>query len=236
MTDAGAPGSTSFPEQVRFDAKTGLAPAIVQAASDGTVLMLGYMNRTALERTLSSGRVTFYSRSRQQLWEKGETSGNWLEALEIRSDCDADALLVRARPRGPACHTGARGCFDAGVAAVPEADPGSARSDGSGRTPHDLGDALEALQEVIEARDRHRPAGSHTATLLTEGVSAARRKVGEEALEVVLAAENEPGHLAEESADLLYHLMVLWRAAGLDPGAVGRVLARRRVPPGGEQP
>lgn len=259
-----------------FDTDTGLVPAVVQSDDDGRVLMLAYMDRRALERTLERGRVTFWSRSREELWEKGETSGNWLETVEVRADCDRDALLVRARPHGPACHTGEESCFDAGPArevprdaagaadegAEPPAGPGAEedgreeadaptagspgaeqRRDGRGAEP-DLSEAarspapvlasvLEELVGVVARRDRERPEGSHTASLLEDGTSRAARKVGEEALEVALAAVEEPGRLAEESADLLYHLIVLWRAAGLPADAVGRELADRRPGPAG---
>lgn len=232
----------TFADDVDFDPETGLVPAVVQAARDGRVLMLAYMNRDALVRTLREGRVTFWSRSRGELWEKGRTSGHRLEALEVRSDCDADALLVRARPHGPACHTGEASCFDAG--AVRQVDGGggdgieapAALADGE----PDLGSAapspapvlasvLEEVARVVEDRDRERPEGSHTARLLEAGPEAAARKVGEEAVETVLAALDGPERLAAESADLLYHLVVLWRACGLPPNAVGRVLAERRA-------
>ena len=252
---------TRFPDHVDFDPSTGLVPAVVQSVEDGRVLMLAYMDEEALRRTLEHGRVTFWSRSRGELWEKGETSGNWLETVEVRSDCDADALLVRARPRGPACHTGELSCFDAGRSRVPDDGDRADDPDGSaprtgdaataergadrpGRRPRggDPGDAapspapvlasvLEEVVRVVADRDEERPGGSYTAQLLEAGKPAAARKVGEEALEVVLAAlDGEEGlrPLAEESADLLYHLIVLWRSAGLDPDGVGRVLADRR--------
>lgn len=262
---------TDFADRIDFDPDTGLAPAVVQDAADGRVLMLAYMNAEALRRTLEEGRVTFWSRSRGQLWRKGDTSGNWLEAVEVRTDCDADALLVRARPHGPACHTGAASCFDAGPAepAAPadgEAPDRDARggepetADGAGEPDHDgspapprlrtdapagegepdhaapspapvLASVLEEVVRVVAERDEQRPGGSHTVRLLEGGPAAPARKVGEEALEVVMAALEEPDRLrrlAEESADLLYHLVVLWRAAGLDPDGVGGILAERR--------
>jgi phosphoribosyl-ATP pyrophosphohydrolase/phosphoribosyl-AMP cyclohydrolase len=259
-------------DAIDFDTDTGLVPAVVQSEDDGRVLMLAYMDRRALRLTLERGRVTFWSRSREELWEKGATSGNWLEAVEVRADCDRDALLVRARPHGPACHTGEPSCFDAGpsravpgepggpegrgddppepsppgpgaAAESPAAAPGGAPGRGEGTAP-DLSDAarspapvlasvLEELVEVVARRDRERPEGSHTASLLEGGTSPAARKVGEEALEVALAAVDEPGRLAQESADLLYHLVVLWRAAGLPADAVGRELADRRGGPAG---
>lgn len=219
----------SLPERVAFDPETGLAPAVVQSELDGRVLMLAYMNREALRRTLEEGRVTFWSRSRQELWRKGDTSGNWLEVVSVRTDCDGDALLVRAVPHGPTCHTGAESCFDAGDAARP--------ADGSARHAarpgpegaRGLSDAIETVLAVVVERDRERPEGSYTASLLAGGPAAPARKVAEEAVEVLVAALEEPDRLDEESADLLYHLLVLWRAAGLEAADVGRVLARRRA-------
>lgn len=228
---------------VRFDPDTGLVPAVVQSAEDGSVRMLAYMNREALERTLASGRVTFHSRSRGELWEKGATSGHWLELVEIRPDCDRDALLVRAVPHGPTCHTGAPSCFDAGdrleaagapgpgVDSRPGAEPGDPA--GSGPSATDLGEVLRRLEEVVARRDRDRPETSHTAALLEAGSEACARKVGEEAVETVISALSGDGRLSEESADLLYHLVVLWRAEGVSSSDVARVLSRRRA--GGEE-
>lgn len=213
---------------------TGLLPAVVQDVRTGRVRMLAYMNREALDRTRETGRVTFWSRSRGELWEKGESSGNWLEARSLELDCDGDALLVRARSHGPTCHTGRESCFDTRV--LWEADPGaSTQGDGSAAPPEDassdlsaLGAILAELGDVVADRDRERPEGSYTSHLLAEGPEAAGRKVAEEALEVALAAAADPGRAAEESADLLYHLLVLWRSLGVDAGEVARVLGRRR--------
>lgn len=196
---------------VRFDPDTGLVPAVVQSTVDGTVRMLGYMSAEALDRTLASGRVTFYSRSREELWEKGATSGNWLELVEVRPDCDGDALLVRARPHGPTCHTGAPSCFEADEAGGPG-----------------LGQALRELARVVERRVRERPRGSHTVRLLDADPGVRARKVGEEALETVVSALTGDGRLAEESADLLYHLVVLWHAEGVSAADVADVLSARR--------
>jgi len=201
------------PGQLRFSPDTGLIPAVVQDASDDTVLMLGYMNREALELTLESRRVTFFSRSRARLWEKGETSGHTLRLVSIAADCDGDTLLLRVNPAGPTCHTGARSCF--------------------GRTPEPatqvagLGDVLARLGTVIDQRATEMPAGSYTASLLESGVLRTAQKVVEEAAETALAAAAEPGKLAAESADLLYHLLVLWQAAGLRPQDVADELAGR---------
>ncbi len=243
----------SLMDEVRFDPETGLVPAVVQSSEDGRVLMLAYMNAEALRRTLEEGRVTFWSRSRGELWRKGDTSGHWLEAREVRLDCDGDALLVRARPHGPTCHTGEESCFDAGPRAEvdsrdapgdpPVGSDGSGARDGDGgsdeppgpRRAHPspapvLASVLEELVRVVAERDRDRPEGSYTARLLEAGPAPAACKVGEEAVEVALAAVDEPERLAEESADLLYHLVTLWRTVGLPADAVGEELSRRRGP------
>jgi len=201
---------------VRFDEGTGLVPAVVQDASDGAVLMVGYMNDQSLARTLQTGRVTFWSRSRERLWEKGETSGNTLVVQTIASDCDGDALLVTVTTAGPTCHTGERSCF--GLS-------GASRSGN-----RDLGPVLAELGEVIADRDRARPDGSYTTDLLESGLGRVAQKVAEEAVETALAAVSEPERVPDESADLLYHLLVLWRAAGIEPREVAARLAERRGP------
>jgi phosphoribosyl-AMP cyclohydrolase / phosphoribosyl-ATP pyrophosphohydrolase len=189
----------------------GLVPAIVQDASDGRVLMLAWMDEAALSATLQTGEVHFHSRSRNALWKKGETSGNVLRVVSITEDCDQDALLVTANPAGPTCHRGTRSCFD------PAGAPGDRATQGFGW--------LESLWSTIEERARTRPAGSYTAELLEGGVDRVGRKVTEEATEVLMAAKDEAAAtsparrsaLAGESADLLYHLLVL--------------LAERDIPP-----
>jgi phosphoribosyl-ATP pyrophosphohydrolase/phosphoribosyl-AMP cyclohydrolase len=203
----------------------GLVPGIVQDATTGRVLMLGYLNAESLERTRATGLVHFWSRSRQELWKKGETSGNLLQLVDLAVDCDGDALLIRARPTGPTCHTGAASCFDT---PVPAADRDAAP---------DLEEApgfafLDELWSVIEQRNRTRPEGSYTAHLLAGGVDATARKVTEEATEVLLAAKDHSTGgradlVAEEAADLLYHLLVLLAERGVDPGDVVEVLRRR---------
>lgn len=232
------------PLEVGYDPDTGLVPAIVQSADDGGVRMLAYMNAEALRRTLRTGRATFYSRSRGRLWEKGETSGSRLDVLEVRADCDGDTLLVRALPRGPTCHTGRDSCFEAGGAARPgDAAPPPSRGraardtaaadapagDGTASDGGRLGALLAELQAVIADRDRERPAASYTTRLLEGGPVAVARKVGEEAVETTLAAAAEPERVAEESADLLYHLLVLWRSLGLEADDVADILRRRRA-------
>ncbi len=186
-----------------WDKMNGLLPAIVQDAFDGRVLMLGYMNEDALQVTAETGKVTFWSRSRQELWTKGETSGNTLNFVDASLDCDRDCLLVRAHPAGPTGHTGARTCFDV------------AGADGAGPRP-DLA-FLADLERVIRDRDRLRPEGSYTTKLLEDGIKRIAQKVGEEGVETALAAAaGERDELLEEASDLVYHLLVLLRSKQLD--------------------
>ena len=175
-----------------------LRAAIVQDADDGRVLMLAWMNDEAEARTRETGEAWFWSRSRGRLWHKGETSGNTLAVVELRDDCDGDALLVRVRPAGPACHTGSRSCF------APD------------------------LWRTIADRAARRPAGSYTAELLDAGTGACARKVGEEAVELAVAALDESDErVVEEAADLVYHLYVLLASRGLDVADVEAALSRR---------
>ena len=194
---------------LRFDPTTGLLPAVVQDARSGRVLMLGYMNREALERTRASGLVTFYSRTRNRLWTKGETSGHTLRCLEVLADCDGDALLVRAIPAGPACHTGRASCFE---------EPAR----------WTLGEVLGELADTIERRKAERPAGSYTARLLDAGLREVAKKVAEEAAETAVEAVSGGERLPEEAADLLYHLLVLLSARDRTPEDVAAVLRSRR--------
>jgi len=200
---------------MRFDSlaweKMGsLIPAIVQDAFDGRVLMLGYMNKQALDTTLDTGRVTFWSRSRECLWTKGETSGNTLELVEVHMDCDGDCLLIRARPEGPTCHLGTDTCFDGDAKTAPELA------------------FLAELERVITQRNDERPEGSYTTTLLESGVKRIAQKVGEEAVETALAAvAGDDEELLNESADLIYHLLVLLRSRKLELGSLLGVLRRR---------
>jgi len=191
----------------------GLLPAIVQHADSGAVLMLGYMNREALATTLARGRVVFFSRSKGRLWEKGETSGNSLEVTGIRADCDGDALLVTAQPRGPTCHRGTDSCFGDGSASAPG--------------------FLAELEDIIEARKARRLENSHTAKLFAAGVSRIAQKVGEEAVEVALAGVvGREEEVVAEAADLLYHLLVLLRCRDVELADVVRELrARHRDEP-----
>ncbi|NJN16736.1 MAG: bifunctional phosphoribosyl-AMP cyclohydrolase/phosphoribosyl-ATP diphosphatase HisIE, partial [Oscillochloris sp.] len=182
---------------VRYD-DNGLIPAIVQHARSGEVLMLGYMNAESLQLTREAGEVTFYSRSRRALWRKGETSGNVLRVVEIRPDCDGDALLILAEPAGPTCHTGERSCFHRDVA-------GERRI---ASTPPSA--TLARLADTIRARRDASPDSSYTAKLLHGGVDRIGKKIGEEAAEVIIAAKNaDPHELTYEMADLLYHSLVL---------------------------
>jgi phosphoribosyl-ATP pyrophosphohydrolase/phosphoribosyl-AMP cyclohydrolase len=177
----------------------GLVPAIAQHLISGSVLMLGYMNLEALRQTLQRGRVVFYSRTRQRLWEKGEESGNILKLVDMRLDCDVDALLITAIPTGPVCHTGTATCF--GDNAVTDGER--------------LSFLLE-LEQVIGQRIADKPDGSYTARLYEQGMRRIAQKVGEEGLEVALAALSEPDDpFLGECADLLYHLLVLLRARSL---------------------
>ena len=205
--------ATIDPTKLDWTKGNGLLPAIVQHASSGEVLMLGWMNAEALAETQRSGRVTFYSRSRQRLWMKGERSGHVLEVRAMRADCDADTLLIAAEPHGATCHAGAFSCFGdrAGV-----------------RTPYGF---LAELDALVAQRHAQRPAGSYTTHVFGEGVQRIAQKVGEEGVETALAAvaQNEDA-LLDEAADLLYHLIVLLRARDLSlRGAVER-LAQRHAP------
>jgi len=185
----------------------GLLPAIVQDAATLRVLMLGYMSREALEATLASRKVTFFSRSKQRLWTKGESSGHVLELVSVDVDCDDDSLLVLAHPRGPTCHLQRASCF-----------------------PDAPGAFLAELDALIARRERERPADSYTTRLFDAGVRRIAQKVGEEGVETALAAvvQDEPALLGE-SADLLYHLVVLLRARGLSLDDAITVLARRHA-------
>lgn len=203
-------------EEIRFDER-GLVPVIAQDATTGAVLTLAYANREAVEKTMETGEAHYYSRSREELWRKGATSGNTQEVVEVRLDCDADALLYRVEPHGPACHTGEESCFFTSV-------PGPAVA--AGGDDVDLGAMIERLAGTVAARHREMPEGSYTASLLARGTGHIAQKVGEEAVEVVVAAL-EGERLAEEAADLVYHLLVLLEERGISTGEVARVLRDR---------
>ncbi len=190
-----------------WDKGGGLLPAIVQDVRSGAVLMLGYMDREALAATRASGKVTFFSRSRQRLWVKGETSGHHLELVSLQLDCDADAILVQALPHGPTCHTGTQSCF--GDVASPAG-------------------FLGQLDAVVATRASQRPPGSYATSLFESGLRRIAQKVGEEGVETALAAvDADDGELLGEAADLVFHLLVLLRARGLGLADVSRVLAGR---------
>jgi phosphoribosyl-ATP pyrophosphohydrolase/phosphoribosyl-AMP cyclohydrolase len=193
-------------EALAWAKQDGLLPAIVQDADTLRVLMLGYMDRAALATTLASGQVTFYSRSKQRLWTKGESSGHVLVLVSLDVDCDGDTLLVQARPHGPTCHLGRTSCF-----------------------PDAPGDGLAELDALIAQRERERPPGSYTTRLFEDGIRRIAQKVGEEGVETALAAVAQDDEaLLGEAADLLYHLLVLMRARGLGLADIKRTLAIRR--------
>jgi phosphoribosyl-ATP pyrophosphohydrolase/phosphoribosyl-AMP cyclohydrolase len=202
------------PSAIRYG-EDGLVVTIARDEADGEVLMVAWQDAEAVEATLRTGEAHFRSRSRGRLWRKGETSGNVLRVVDAALDCDGDAVLLTVRPTGPACHTGARSCFDAEGSADPIARPQGF-------------DWLETLWAVIDERARSRPDGSYTTRLLEGGVNAVSRKVAEEATEVVLAAkDSDQDALAGEVADLFYHTLVLCRERELAPSAVIDVLRER---------
>jgi phosphoribosyl-ATP pyrophosphohydrolase/phosphoribosyl-AMP cyclohydrolase len=195
----------------------GLAPAVVQDAHTGQVLMLAYMNQASLERTLDSGETWFWSRSRQELWHKGATSGNTQRVIEVRYDCDADTLLVQVEPSGPACHTGRQSCFYRRLPDQTEVD-----------VPPPSGGVLAHLEAVIQDRKANARPGSYTCQLFEAGLPQIAKKVGEEAIETIVAAQSEADErLISELADLTYHALVLLAARDLSWADVEAELARR---------
>jgi len=202
------------PQTVSFD-ENGLAPVIVQDAHTREVLTLAYMNRESLARTLETGQTWFWSRSRNELWHKGATSGNTQDVVALTTDCDNDALIVLVEPAGPACHTGARSCFEL--------------------EDTDFNLSLVQLYQLIESRERERPAGSYTTYLFDKGLDKILKKVGEESAETIIAAKNaEHNLLVAEVSDLFYHLLVLLVASGVSLDEVRDELARRRKPETGD--
>ena len=200
--------SQDFINKIDFEKGNGLAPAIIQDASSGRVLMLGYMNKDALEKTFETGKVTFFSRSKQRLWMKGETSGNVLSVVKIETDCDTDAILIAANPAGPTCHEGTQSCF------------GDSAPQGVG--------FLSYLEALIESRKGADPATSYTAKLLSGPLNKAAQKVGEEGVETALAVVSEDDAAVKgEAADLLYHLIVVLAARDLKLDDVIDVLQQR---------
>lgn len=192
------PDFTKYPD--------GLIPAIIQDSSTGKVLMLGFMNQEAIDRTTKIGRVTFYSRSKGRLWTKGEESGNFLEFVSMKEDCDQDTLLIKAHPIGPVCHTGSDTCFDE----INEAD------------------FLSVLGSIIRQRYEDRTTKSYTSGLFDKGINAVAQKVGEEAIELVIEAkDNDKEKFLGEAADLLFHYLVLLQAKGFSLNDVMEVLKKR---------
>lgn len=197
---------------VDFEKCGGLVPAIIQDADTKTVLMLGYMNEEALRLTQETGNVTFWSRSRQQLWVKGETSGNFLRLVEIRSDCDNDTLLIKVHPEGPTCHTGADTCWNE-------------------ENRRNVLLFLTELQDFIEKRKAEMPEGSYTTSLFRDGLNRMAQKVGEEALELVIeAVGGTDERMIYEGSDMLYHLIVLLTSKGLRIEQLAEELIERHDP------
>lgn len=197
-------------DDVKFDER-GLVPAIVQDAATREVLTLAYMNRESLAKTIETQETWFWSRSRQELWHKGETSGNTQRVVSLTLDCDADAILVLVDPAGPACHTGAISCFETGLKST------------------SIGSVLDQLYLLIERRERERPPNSYTTYLFGEGLDKILKKLGEESAETIIAAKNEDqGRVVSEVADLIYHLLVLLVARGVSLEEISRELGQRR--------
>ncbi len=194
-----------------FDKMGGLVPAIIQDADTAKVLMLGFMNEEAYERTLKSGRVTFYSRTRKCLWTKGEESGHYLDVVSIKSDCDNDTLLIEVHPHGSVCHLGTDTCW--------------------GETNSEPVMFLRELQDFISKRHEEMPAGSYTTSLFSSGINKMAQKVGEEAVETIIEATNGTNdRLVYEGADLLYHLIVLLTSKGLRIEDLASELQERHKP------
>ncbi|HOO99030.1 MAG TPA: bifunctional phosphoribosyl-AMP cyclohydrolase/phosphoribosyl-ATP diphosphatase HisIE [Bacteroidales bacterium] len=192
--------------EINFEKSNGLVPAVIQDNTTLQVLMVGFMNREAYEKTLQEGKVTFFSRTRNKLWTKGETSGNFLIVKEITTDCDNDTILIRAEPEGPVCHTGSYSCF------------GDQKAQGF----------LHRLEKIIEGRIADKAEGSYTWRIFSEGISRAAQKVGEEAVEVVIEAMGSRKELfTSETADLLYHLLILMKTKGVTLNEIEEELMKR---------
>ncbi|MBR2102773.1 MAG: bifunctional phosphoribosyl-AMP cyclohydrolase/phosphoribosyl-ATP diphosphatase HisIE [Prevotella sp.] len=198
--------------KIDFEKQNGLVPAIIQDAETRNVLMLGFMNQEAYDKTVESGKVTFWSRTRQCLWTKGETSGNYLNVVDIKNDCDHDTLLIKVHPDGPTCHTGTDTCW----------------GEDNVRNPLLF---LTELQDFIEKRREEMPEGSYTTKLFKDGIGRQAQKVGEEALETVIeAVAGNKEKLVYEAADMIYHLVVLLTSNGLRIEDVAEQLAMRHNP------
>ncbi len=197
---------------IDFDKMNGLVPAIIQDSTTMKVLMLGFMNEEAYNRTVATNKVTFYSRSRKCLWTKGETSGNYLNVVSIQSDCDNDTLLIKAVPDGPTCHTGSGTCWGEENTCAPMT-------------------FLSVLQDFIETRHKEMPEGSYTTSLFKDGINRMAQKVGEEALETVIEAVNGSNdRMKYEAADMLYHLIVLLTEKGMRIEQIAEELRNRHNP------
>ena len=195
-------------DKIDWDKGDGLVPAIVQNSDNGQILMLAYMDHAAFSQTIRSKKVTFFSRSKNRLWTKGETSGNWLDYISGEMDCDADTILIQARPQGPSCHTGSVTCFN-------------------DQTPSNIG-FLDQLGLLIAKRHKTMPEGSYTTSLFAEGKARIAQKVGEEGVELALARmKDDSAEMANEAADLLFHMMVLLEDAGLSLADAINVLQGR---------
>jgi phosphoribosyl-ATP pyrophosphohydrolase/phosphoribosyl-AMP cyclohydrolase len=194
--------------KIDFEKMSGLVPAIVQDSVSGRLLMQGYMNEDALQKTKESGQVTFFSRSKNRLWTKGESSGNFLELVSISVDCDGDSILVKANPRGPVCHTGSDTCFD---------------ESNDSKTGF-----IDQLREIIKDRKNNPNENSYTASLFAKGINKIAQKVGEEAVEIVIEAKDDNKELfLGEAADLLFHYLILLEAKGYELDEVMQVLMER---------
>ncbi len=196
-------------DKIKFDER-GLVPAIVQNAETREVLMLAYMNQESLARTIETKQTWFWSRSRQELWHKGATSGNTQDVVTVALDCDGDAIVVLVKPAGPACHTGTVSCFNV-------------------TQDENLGSLLSRLYQLIGDRERERPAGSYTTYLFDEGIDKILKKLGEESAETIIAAKNDDNsRLVAEVSDLIYHLLVLLVARGVSLEEIANELKQRR--------
>lgn len=214
-------------KDLKFDAQ-GLIPTIVQDAQTREVLTLAYMNEESFARTLETGQTWFWSRSRNELWHKGETSGNTQSVVNLLLDCDGDAIVVLVNPAGPACHTGATSCFHRSEVQRPTSKVRSSETD------EDFGSLLHRLYELIVSRERDRPEGSYTTYLFDEGIDKILKKLGEESAETIIAAKNDnPKPLVAEVSDLIYHLLVLLVARGVTLDDVREELEQRRKKQGG---
>lgn len=201
---------------MNFDKMQGLIPAIIQDAETRQVLMLGYMNKEAYDITVQTGKVTFWSRSRQTIWTKGETSGNYLNVVDIKNDCDQDSLLIRVHPTGPVCHTGTDTCWGEKNEVLTDNNPLL---------------FLSELQDFIEERHRQMPEGSYTTSLFKDGLNRMAQKVGEEALELVIEAVNGSNErMVYEGSDMLYHLIVLMTSKGMRIEQLAEELMQRHNP------